>query len=141
MSSMRWSGISWERKSASLYEPMLPLLHVHEPSMSAVARLDLTSHLRSIAGTIVEHEEAEKIFLANALGENGVLNAWAKPQAITPDGLQGLVGCPADQPTLARRAAPECASVNGHSRPPSVITSQTSGRSADTRRSRASRSA
>ena len=32
-------------------------------------RLDLTSHLRSIAGTIVEHEEAEKIFLANALGE------------------------------------------------------------------------
>src|SRR3954452_3469200 len=104
-------------------------------------RLDLTSHLRSIAGTIVEHEEAEKIFLANALGENGVLNAWAKPQAITRDGLQGLVGCPADQPTLARRAAPECASVNGHSRPPSVITSQTSGRSADTRRSRASRSA
>ena len=58
-------------------------------------RLDLTSHLRSIAGTIVEHEEAEKIFLANALGENGVLNAWAKPQAITPYGLQGLVGCPA----------------------------------------------
>jgi hypothetical protein len=45
-------------------------------------RLDLASHLRSIAGTIVEQEEAEKIFLANALGKNGVLNAWAMPQVI-----------------------------------------------------------
>ena len=45
-------------------------------------RLDLTSHLRSIAGTIVEQEEAEKIFLANALGKNGVLNAWTMPQVI-----------------------------------------------------------
>jgi hypothetical protein len=32
-------------------------------------RLDTADLLRSVDGTIVEHEEAEKIFLANALGK------------------------------------------------------------------------
>ena len=60
---------------------------------------------------------------------------------MTPVGCSMLGAVQPDQPTMARRAATGCASVSGHSRPPSVITSQTSGRSLNTRRSRASKSA
>jgi hypothetical protein len=41
-----------------------------------VRRLASAGHLRSVDGTIVEHEEAEKIFLANALGKMAYSTPW-----------------------------------------------------------------